>query len=179
MDYENYHIYVVEGAKQLTDAEALVKERKTKLRARHKYCVSQGGIGAVERRESMIGLLAKEGAKIADGWKRIDQTGWRFPPSLSYIPDRRTRRGREIVKEMLMHQSLGGGHLAERVGAPNRSELIWSGGHTYLCDVTAHQEGDRFIVLVPKMKTDKRAPKIPGLRHLKMSELYAIKEKAA
>jgi len=176
MNFDHYHIYLIEGEEQ----NKIFDEGKDKMQKdhekRHDWCLSQGGSGALASGESMTGILAEKDAKMEEGWKSITKRGWVFPPHVTYVPDKKTREGKENQKLMETFTVPSNAHIANRLYKPT-SNIQFSDGSMRLFTNQVFEEGKYRFLLIPKIK-DKETPNIDGCRSLKLSEYYALKEEA-
>lgn len=172
MDFEHYHIYVVEGDEQLKIAKGFGAKRRAAHDARAEWCKTQGGIGSVEKRGDMRGLLVEKGKEPIGEWKKhkFDRLNSEHD---SYIPNSRRKSGKELSLVMQSFRVPGEYELGRLLGPYVHTVAATNAGMA-LIQTVAYQEGDNFILLVPKNKDD--APAVPGCRLLKLSEFYAIKE---
>lgn len=171
MNFEHYHIYIVEGKSQLERVEQFNDARLKQTQNAIKWAESQGGKNPLHLNGRCVGFIAEPGAKLADGWKSSKSR--RFQSNV-YVPDRRTKIGKTRQQEMLSFKISGGADLATALGAPSKHAVNFTGAGVALLLTTAFQENDRTFVMVPK--GEDAAPEIDGCRLLKLSEFYAFKE---
>lgn len=177
MNFEDFHVYFVEGAPQLEKVAAFKKTMKAALAARNKFCKEQGGIGAVAADYRMVGLIVEPDKRPVDGWKEKTGKGWCFAPRNSFVPDRKTKVGRSLAKEMESLVVSGPIDLAKELGGEGM-HVAYSGGGLRIFQSQAFEEAGKIVLIVPK-KPDTPAPEIAGCRHVKLSEYYQLKELAA
>jgi hypothetical protein len=174
VNYENFHIYVVEGEAQLQAVADFKRERQEAHNRRIAWCKTQGGIGAVQNGYSMVGLLADSADGVVEGWKPANKRDWSFPPRLAFVPDLRRKIGKAVDK-MMRSLSIPDGKALARLLGCDASTVKFADGALRWFDSCAYDEGEHVIVLAPQIE-DEDPPTLPGCRRLKLSEFYALKE---
>lgn len=178
MNYENYDIYLVEGEKELEMCRAF-KDCVVACRTnRTKWVKKHGGKHLVMQGRQPIGLMVKEETPIdADCWKLANRKKMYFHGFDTWIPNSRSKAGKEIRRQLAELKEESSAALAQSLGA-YRSALRPEGGSIHFCESSVGEIGTNWILVVPKSdeKTDATPIEIAGLRCLKLSEFYALKE---
>lgn len=176
MNYEDYNIYLVEGKAQNDSLKVQLEKLQEQHKERIEWCAKQGGEGAITdiSGSNMVGLLAKKGARVAEGWKQSKDKRWSFK-HIPYVPDARTKVGRALLKEMRGKKMISFADFAASLGA-NKSVIKRSEGTIRWFTPQCYQENGHWILLDPKQEKDDVPKKYEGCRLLKLSEFYAIKE---
>lgn len=173
MRVEEFHVYEVEDDLKLAAARKFLDDRKAKVESRLQWAKRQGGVGVLESRGCATALLCNPGEKPSCGWKLATNERLKWSGFDSYIPDRRKSIGKNLAKQMQSHSIPGASSLAVEVGAPAVNAIVGMN----LLSTQAFEEADKVIVIVPKNGAVEHRP-IKGLRPLKLSEFYALREKA-
>lgn len=112
---------------------------------------------------------------MPEGWKAKSDRS--FAPSIYYRPDLRVRAGKEFSKTISQFLPMDSEQLAKEVGV-FESHIIPEGGQMFFVRSQCYQENGQYIVLCPKLKDGPAKNPIAGLREIKLSEFYALKEKS-
>lgn len=171
MNPEEYRIYRVEGHEPknlLAAEESAMRDRFTKQKAFAQRIGADTVFGVGHQVDGVIAC----GVWKRDGWNRYrgDLGGSMESDQAAFIPDKRTREGKEALRELV---SLSGPrrpnvHLASVVGFDAQGVL----GNRWLMSV-AWMVGEAWVVAEPAIV---EARDRPGFTLLKTSEFYALKE---